>query len=204
MDVLKQEILEKIKTKLIEEERDFPNLDACGYYATLTQFASDDALTGFFEDTSKHNIELHYEEDKTGGYSKGNIVVYLYDKEEDEGGFLHNGMDHFYRISLGYDDRYHGYCMCTPDMPGYDPVHNCCGNGCDWSAPQISIEKETHVHTFSFSGEQNKLWEYKLNWSGEGEKVRKQELLQRLEYVEENKKRLALEENKIKKELEKL
>lgn len=53
---------------------------------------------------------------------------------------------------LEYDGIYNGFCKCTSDMEGYNPIYQCCGNGnCDYAEPylkKINSFKEKRVKNF--------------------------------------------------------
>lgn len=79
-------------------------------------------------------------------------------------------------ISLGYEEENYAYCECTQTMEGYNPLHNCCGHGCDWSRPVLQFSSKIYHDSKPFEGCQADLWELK-----DGKKERIKELERKIE-----------------------
>lgn len=71
-------------------------------------------------------------------YDEAIIDIYFYD---DNG----QPLNFYYSIELERDERYWGYCECTPDDKRYNPLYGCCGESCDWVAPSIRIVRHTDI-----------------------------------------------------------
>lgn len=185
------EFLNKLKEFMIKEVTN-SHISICGYYHTFKQ--NIEALNKIVDDISNYKYWFQYDEDNDEGYTNGKILIYL---ENDEYPYQAN---HYYKFTLGEDERNWGYCQCTPEDIDYDPVHNCCGNGCDWSAPSISIDKIEYINGFSFDGIERDLWKLEKEWSGEEDKLElkyKQEQVKILEQqIEELEKRKQMIMNK--------
>lgn len=178
------DFLSELKEFMISEEID----DACGYYETILQ--SKELLKEIINEGNTYHTEIQYEEDDSGGYTNGLIRVYLYkETEEDEicgiGYVMDSMLDHHYTIQLVYDERYWGYCNCKPEDEGYDPVHNCCGNGCDWSAPRINVERIHNVAYESFNGSERDMWALKDKWNKSDDELKEKLVLQQVKSLEE-------------------
>ncbi|MET3508285.1 hypothetical protein [Halalkalibacter oceani] len=104
-------------------------------------------------------------------YNSGSILVYLYEKSDDKWVLP---LEHHYLIEFSHEDRYWGYCECTPNLEGYDARYNCCGNGCDWSAPQVKVQKIENVLFKSFDGNASDLWELEDKWSNNKEEHKRE------------------------------
>lgn len=136
--------------------------DACGYFETIYQH--EDKVSFLYEEVDKYQLDFRYEYDTTEGYTLGKISIHPYTISDEEDTYQPYA-DHHYEIELLYDERYWGYCMCNSSMELYDPVHNCCGDGCDWVAPQISITKIENKAYFTFNGIQRDMWSLQKEWN---------------------------------------
>jgi len=141
-------------------------LDICWLVSCVDQQI--EKCTDFIETISKYTYCINgYDEDHSGGYTNGKIRV-LIEKpnEEKESEYMFDAYYNYcYYIEFKYDDRMHGYCECTPEDSGYDPIHGCCGCGCDWSAPAFSITKEYSLGDYSWEGHECDYWDYERNFS---------------------------------------
>jgi hypothetical protein len=154
-------------------------------------------LNEVINDIENHHYYLTYEPDKTEGYTNGTIDIYL----EPKGSEYHHAANHSYIITLRNYERMWDYCECQPEDEGYNPIHNCCGNGCDWYAPAISIEKHENVAYFSFNGAEKDIWELRSKWSGNEEELKQKQfqeemvrLDRQIEEIMERKRLLMAEE----------
>ncbi len=67
---------------------------------------------------------------------------------------------HDYRLTFSYDERYYGYCMCTPDMKDYREDKKCCGHGCDATFSSFELHKITRVACDRWNGDEHDYWEF--------------------------------------------
>lgn len=98
-------------------------------------------------------------------------------------------INYHYKITLNYDKRYWGYCSCSPSDKEYIPEHDCCGDGCDWVAPQIKVERIESLAYSSFDGIQRDLWELEKEWGiyleKHNEKIKQEEINRLNDYIED-------------------
>lgn len=167
------------------------------YYETLVQ--AKDKIEDLINDSEKYYMDIRYQEDKTDGYSDGSFEFHFYEKplSADYGWQSHLG--YHYEMDLGYDERYWGYCECSPEMEGYNPVHKCCGNGCDWTAPRIEIRKISDIALHAFDGVERDIWELEKNWGKHTENHEEELRKQRLKQLEDQIKELEKEKNLLNK-----
>ena len=72
----------------------------------------------------------------------------------------YNTPDYEYKLCFSYDERYWGYCECTPDMPDYREDKHCCGHGCDASFCAFELRKIVHVIKDTWHGDEHDYWEF--------------------------------------------
>ena len=86
-----------------------------------------------------------------------------------------------YKIHLELGNMKGSFCDCEPSYKGYNVEKDCCGSGCDFYSPRVSIIKEVNVIDYDFQGYERDLWALEDKWVTEYDK----ELLhkQRLENV---------------------
>lgn len=192
---MKGNFFEQFKQYLLEDHKDELS-KFVPYYETLKQH--EDKLKPILEDCEKYYLEFYYHSDEDGGYSEGHFSLNLYKNDPYSEDGWKSSIDYMYIIKLLNEDRMTGYCECSPEHQGYNPVHQCTGYGCDWYAPSINITKVYGVANFSFNGYQYKLWELEekriKNKEDHNEKLRQQqikyikqqmdELEQQLKYLE--------------------
>lgn len=65
-----------------------------------------------------------------------------------------------YRLCFSYDERYWGYCECTPDMKDYREDKKCCGHGCDASFCSFSLHKINNIVSDSWHGDEHDYWDF--------------------------------------------
>jgi len=75
-----------------------------------------------------------------------------------------------YKIQLEMGDMTGSYCNCKPSEKYFNIEHDCCGMGCDFYSPRISITKETNVISHDFQGYERDLWALQEKWLTEYEK----------------------------------
>ena len=118
----------------------------------------------FINDITKNTYHINgYDEDYTGGYTNGRIRILIEKpKEEKESEYMVDAYyDYCYYIEFLHDNRPWGYCQCTPDDNGYDSKYDCCGNGCDWTAPAFKLTKEISLGHGNWDGQASDYWKYK-------------------------------------------
>ena len=66
-----------------------------------------------------------------------------------------------YRIRFETDERYWGDCECNPDMKDYREDKKCCGHGCDWIAPAVTITKCCDIASHhTWNGDEHDYWDF--------------------------------------------
>jgi len=164
-------IKEKFIQALIDELNDVnkkeriyhnkPPLNVCFMVSVVDQHI--DKYKEFMEELTKNRWCINgYEEDNSGGYTNGKIRILIEKPEEEkESDYLIDAFENYcYYIEFRYDERYWGYCECTPKDEGYNEKHKCCGNGCDWKAPSFYLTKEINLGGYSWEGLERDYWEY--------------------------------------------
>ena len=187
------DLLDKLKKKMVAEAEEH-NFDACEYYETILQHK--EKLVPLLNDAEKFSdVAIYYHEDDTNGYTNGCFSIQF-----------NNGCQSYakyvYEITLKHDPRHWGYCGCEPSDEGYNPIYKCCGDGCDWDAPSIDIERIDNIADFSFDGAERDLWELRNKWSG-NEELEIERLTQQRQYIENEMQRLLEEKNLIDEKLNK-
>ena len=140
-------------------------------------------------DISSHNHSIYYIEDDEYGDIMRNLLIQF------------ETLPFEYRINCHCEDRYWGFCECTPDMEDYREDKQCCGHGCDWSAPMIDVEKIYHLNSHSWSGDEHSYWDFEDEYYKRDSALKEEKDLQ---YKEDRKKYLENEISKMTAELEKL
>lgn len=103
-----------------------------------------------------------------------------------------------YSINIGYDERLWGYCQCSPEDEDYREDKDCCGHGCDWCAPCLTLNKIYLVTSYDWNGDAHDFWDFEDNFykselelNEQNEKIKKEEEIQRLnELIKDSKKKL--------------
>jgi hypothetical protein len=104
--------------------------------------------------------------------------------------------NHYYELLLGRDERHWGYCECTSDHEGYNVKYDCCGNGCDWTAPSITIKKISES-SFSFKGVEKDIWELEEKWKDHLHSFNETVKQNKLNRIEEQLARLQKEKEEL-------
>jgi hypothetical protein len=175
--------------KFMMEDDEFlsSNTNPVGYYNII--FENKDKLIDIIEECDNHYLDFRYNHDVSEGYTNGSIDIHLYRKSLSESYGWQSGLNHYYTINLNEDDRMWGYCQCSPSDEGYNPITKCCGMGCDWTAPQLSISKIESKGTFGFSGQEKDLWEMEFKWGSDSkeneEENKRKEKESQVKYIEE-------------------
>lgn len=88
----------------------------------------------------------------------GIIDVEIYLSKYTEG--IPNYPDYYWRLCFLEDERYFGYCECTPDMPDYREDKHCCGHGCDAIFCGLSLQKITTIVDEKWNGDEHDYWNF--------------------------------------------
>jgi len=162
----------------------------------------------FLDDITRHTYYINgYNEEYSGGYTNGKIRI-LIEKSNNEKESEHCTdayYNHCYHIEFLYDERYWGYCECTPEDEGYNEKYKCCGYGCDFTAPAFKIEKVVDLGYYAWEGQKKDYWEYKeqfeANEQNKNEEVekfkseeKKQNLKNRIKELQEELIKIEIEE----------
>jgi len=160
----------------------------CYYMETIYQ--QEDEFTYLFDEMDKYNFQMFFMPDETDGYTQGKILIQLFSKEQND--FL--PADHHYEIEFQEESRPIGYCQCSPKDEGFNSLHDCCGENCDWYAPQLMVTRVELKAAPSFYGTQKELWALEENWA---EYIETEKEVQRLEELQAIDEQIAsLEERK--------
>lgn len=135
------------------------------YYETIKQ--NEDKLGELLNDVLNNHWDIQLETDEDDHYSEGVLRVCLYSDDPNKDYGWQYSLGYEYEIHLLYDERYWGYCDCEPQDEGYDHKYKCCGNGCDWIAPQISVVKAHKILYKSFDGIEKDMWRLLDEWEGD-------------------------------------
>ena len=68
--------------------------------------------------------------------------------------------DYDYQIKFLLDERFYGYCQCTPDMPDYREDKHCCGHGCDADFCRFELNKVCHIISGTWHGDEHDYWDF--------------------------------------------
>lgn len=175
------------------------NLNIMDYYITLQQHESE--IQFIIDDYNKFNFCFQFQYDKSQNSPPiGSITIYLQKPNHEEMMWTESFLNYVYKIDLCYDERYWSCCQCDPKMKEYNPIHKCCGLGCEWNAPSINIDKIECLTNFTFKGYQKDLWELQTEFKNSLtalELTQKQERLNRvieqINALEEQRKQLLNE-----------
>ena len=124
-----------------------------------------DKYINFITDLEKYSEYNVIIEDTANGYNGiVDVLVNLvkYEDHEDPSDFYDNYevADYDYRFSFAFEERYWGYCECTPDMDDYREDKHCCGHGCDASFCEFHMNKVLHITKDAGHGDENDYWEF--------------------------------------------
>lgn len=171
--------LSSLKEVLIQHKKEKHNFDACGYFETIKQHL--DKLSSILSDCERYEINLHFEEDTTNAYTNGKIFVYLWQKAKESETYP----THHYEIELCRDERYWGYCECSPDDPDYNPKYECCGYRCDWVAPSVNVKRVEDIASFSFDGYKKDMWALREKWEEEHRELEELKKQIKIKHIED-------------------
>lgn len=156
----------------------------------------------FLDDITEHTYCINgYEKDTEDYYSNGKVRILIEKPEsERESNYMFDAFyDYCYYIEFTEDERNWGYCQCSPGDNGFNEEHGCCGNGCDWHAPEFRIEKVISLDSGRWSGSESDYWEYKKRFESKeqnkNDEVEKYKIEEKRKYLQEQiadlKKKLA-------------
>ena len=132
--------------------------------APLKQNLLKEEYKDFITHLSKYNYQINYSEDKSEGYTNGSIDIYLYQRNSEYEEWNTPFENFSYNIEFTKDQRYWGYCECTSDDEDYREDKNCCGHGCDWTAPEFRIKKVIDIGIDSWHGDAHDYWDFEDNF----------------------------------------
>ena len=170
---IKQLIEELEDYNLHAQEEDF-KIDVRFMVSVIDQQI--EKCTDFMEDISYKDFQVgSYEKDITEGYTNGRIYVYIIKDKHIE--YRPTYESYHYCIEFLIDERFWGYCACSPEDEGYNDEYRCCGDGCDWVAPEFVISKQIQLGRFNWKGHEAEYWEYEKEYE---EKLKADEKLKHL------------------------
>jgi hypothetical protein len=141
-------------------------------------------------DATKWNLIIHYEKDASEGYTDGKFEISFWSEKEEN-------PDHRYEIELLHDERYWGYCECSPDEEGYVEELRCCGDGCDWVAPRFSFKRIENLAYKSFDGNEKDMWILEKSWESELKEHKENVRKSQIKYIENQIKELEERRSKL-------
>lgn len=111
---------------------------------------------GFFDDVKDENSYQIVPNEYGDIYS-----VILWEKNDAGKWYLdENCKNYHYEFHFSYDERYWGYCECQPGDDDYDEDRQCCGHGCDWDAPAVTVYKCYDVDDGVWNGDEHDYWDF--------------------------------------------
>lgn len=190
--VMSNNLIESI-IKCFEEENENREyykhklIDIPFYVSVLEQNLNNDKYKELHKDLEKLEWHLVFL-DEENYYINSKIQIVFEDRN----------IPYSYMITFEYDNRYWGYCQCSKEDADYDARYDCCGHGCDWSAPKFSITKETYLGSSSFKGDEHDYWDFKDNYYSVTEKDKQeQERLSKIKALKEEKAKIEKELNEL-------
>jgi hypothetical protein len=168
---IKGEFIKRLVDELNDEnERGNHNrpLNIC--YMTSVVDQQLEKCSEFIEDITIHRYEINgYEYDNTEGYTNGKMRVLIEKPDEEKNSeMMYDAYyDYCYYIEFGYDERHWGYCDCNPGHKGFNEKHGCCGNGCDWTAPQFYLTKSVSMGGGRWDGVESDYWSYEEKFNND-------------------------------------
>lgn len=97
------------------------------------------------------------------GHEIIDVVVNLikYHMEDADGYYDNYDMPNYtYIFRFSHDERFWGYCQCTPDMEDYREDKHCCGHGCDAAFCKFSLHKILRVVSDVWHGDEHDYWDF--------------------------------------------
>ena len=189
MNNVKEDLINKIidELKRVNEDKEYRGerrLNIPFMIAPLSQSLEQfDSLINDLEEHTYYGV-TYIEPEQENYYSNGTIEITLekndneldkeekYIKEHEE--YSYFPTDYTYKINFEIDERDWKFCQCSEGDEDYDERYNCCGHGCDWSAPACSIEKVIEIGSKVWEGDEHDYWDFEDNFYNIDEK-KKQE-----------------------------
>lgn len=120
-----------------------------------------DKYKNFIEDLEKWSDYYVNVEDVKNEIAQVMIVLMKYkDIDEEDCYDDYDCPNYDYRLAFSYDERYYGYCMCTPEMEDYREDKKCCGHGCDATFSSFELHKIIRVACDRWHGDEHDYWEF--------------------------------------------
>lgn len=154
------EYINELNKGLIRDNKNL--IDVCFIAAIIDQ--QYEKFVSMVSDLSDKKVDIRYHRSKH--FSKfGSITIHPFkpDSEivEDSTPWRERFLDYHYEIEIFMDERDWGYCQCKSSDPGYNEKYFCCGNGCDWSAPAMRVQKIFDLGVAVWDGFEKDYWAYK-------------------------------------------
>ena len=176
MNNVKEDLINKIidELKRVNEDKEYRGerrlLNIPFMIAPLSQ--SLEQFESLIKDLEEHTYYgvTYIEPEQENYYSNGIIEITLekndneldkeekYIKEHEE--YSYFPTDYTYKINFEIDERDWNFCQCSEEDEDYDERYNCCGHGCDWSAPAYSIEKVIEIGSKVWKGDEHDYWDF--------------------------------------------
>lgn len=159
----------------------------------------------FIEDLEKWSDYYVNVEDVKNEIAQVLIVLMKYKDIDEEGCYDDYDCPNYdYRLTFSYDERYYGYCMCTPEMEDYREDKKCCGHGCDATFSSFELHKIIRVACDRWHGDEHDYWEFEDEFYASdkelAEKIEKErrekEIMSLKARIEADSKKLAELENR--------
>lgn len=157
---MKADFFKEMKEFIINEHKDSKYfIQYIRYYETMLQ--NKDMFKSLLNDLKEWNLNISFEDDD---YNYGSYSLYLWKEKDNDDLRPKEYAKHHYKIYLTKDERYWGYCECSPEDECYDTKHNCCGQVCDWVAPALIFDR-IESKDASFKGYQRDIWNLEEKWN---------------------------------------
>lgn len=145
----------------------------------------------FIEDLKKYpnyNIIIH---DNRDNYDMSEaIIIYIY--------LTNKQFYPSYKIDFICDNRYYGFCECTPDMPDYREDKHCCGHGCDAVFYQFNLYKILPCTSGFWEGDEHDYWNFEDEfYLNDKELAKKKEKENREREIEELKNKIKSDQKRL-------
>lgn len=218
MQKLENSTLQKFFNELIraiknenEERRGFKKpkreLDIPFLVSTLFQSMTknEDRYKEFLSDLEKYSdyqITIHKSNNDWNGIVDAFVNLIKYTNDEDMRDYDIPDFD--YKLQFFYDERYWGYCQCTPDMEDYREDKQCCGHGCDATFCSFSLHKILNITTDKWHGDEHDYWDFEDEFYKEDRELaekkakerKEREIIELKARIEADTKKLAELENR--------
>lgn len=188
-----KDFFSQLKEVFIREANEDHKFDACGYFETIMQHK--DRFQVIVDEGEKYDFYIVLtRRDDADDYGMNNVKVYLQNDIDD---FTSGGANYHYQIILEHDERLCGYCECEPDTSMYNEQHRCCGMGCDWVAPMVSVCKIETIGRYAYDGYEKDMWKLQEDWSSKMSSVEEKKKQDRLIRIQQEIERLQNEQENL-------